>query len=64
MKTNMPRGGAHARASSPTGHVRQRWGVVVLLYAFSLSASCRAPDSPLPSAATSEPPAEEARAAP
>ena len=63
MKTHMSAGAIDARALSLRS-ARRRWGLMTLLYVFSLSASCRAPDNPVPPAAASETPAEEARAAP
>ena len=63
MKTHMSAGAIDARALSLRS-ARRRWGLMTLLYVFSLSASCRAPDNPVPPATASETPAEEARAAP
>ena len=65
MKTNMPADATHVRALSlRSTHARRRWGLMALLYVFSLSASCRAPDNPVPATAANEASAAEVRAAP
>ena len=63
MKTIAPIAPASPHPPSPRHAQPRHWGAMVLLYAFSLSASCRAPDTPVAPAANAEPPAEIVRPA-